>query len=105
MIRVGLNTTGRKSITGEIMVKKMSLSLPDELFKELTQLSIEAGRTRSSIVSDALRAYLGNFEPSKEPKIYPTALQRLRERSFVRSRSPRLAKVRVKGDWIVESEI
>jgi len=105
LIGVGLNAIGRKSITGEIMVKKMSLSLPDELSKELTQLSIEAGRTRSSIISDALRAYLGDFERPQEPKIYPTALQRLKERSFLRLRSPRLAKVRVRGDWIVESEI
>jgi len=87
------------------MVKKISLSLPNELFGELTQLSIEAGRTRSSIITDALRAYLGEFESPQEPKIYPTALQRLKERSFVRLRSPKLAKVRVRGDWIIESEI
>jgi len=105
LIGVGLNAIGRKSITGKIMAKRMSLSLPDELFKQLTQLSIEAGRTRSSIISDALRAYLGDFERPQEPKIYPTALQRLKERSFLRLRSPRLAKVRVRGDWIVESEI
>jgi len=87
------------------MVKKMSLSLPDELFTGLTQLSRDAGRTRSSIVADALKAYIGEFEHLEEPKKYPTALQRLRERSFIRLRSPRLAKARVRGDWIVESEI
>jgi len=87
------------------MVKKISLSLPNELFGKLTQLSIEAGRTRSSVIADALRAYLGEFERPQEPKTYPTALQRLKERSFVRLRSPRLAKARVRGDWIVESEI
>lgn len=100
-----LNTTGSKSITSETMVKKTSISLPDELFKKLTRSSTEAGRTRSSIIADALRAYLGEFGHPKEPKIYPTALWKLRERGFVRLRSPRLAKVRVRGDWIVESEM
>jgi hypothetical protein len=86
-------------------VKKISISLPDELFRELTLLSTETGRTRSSIITDALIAYLGEFDFPKEPKIYPTALWRLKERSFVRLRSPKLAKVRVRGDWLIESEI
>jgi metal-responsive CopG/Arc/MetJ family transcriptional regulator len=87
------------------LVKKVSLSLPDRLFEELDGLAKESGRTRSSIVVEALKAYLGEPDSRLEAKTYPTALQKLREQGVIKLRSPRLAKARVESDWIVESEV
>ena len=81
------------------------MSLPDRLFEELDDLAKESGRTRSSIVVEALKAYLGESDIHQEAKTYPTALQKLREQIVIKLRSPRLAKARIESDWIVESEV
>jgi predicted DNA-binding protein len=87
------------------MVKKISISLPEELFKELANLAKETGRTKSFIITEVLKAYFGKSNHYQESKIYPTALQKLKEQSIIRLRSPKLAKVRIKSDWTIESEV
>jgi len=87
------------------MVKKISLSLPEDLLKELDELVKESGRTRSSIVAEVLKIYFGKSTSYQKPKIYPTALQKLKEQSVIRLRSPKLAKVRIRDDWIIEPEV
>jgi len=87
------------------LVKKVSLSLPDRLFEELDGLAKESSRTRSSIVVEALKAYLSEPDIRREAKTYPTALQKLREQIVIKLRSPRLAKARIESDWIVKSEV
>jgi metal-responsive CopG/Arc/MetJ family transcriptional regulator len=87
------------------VVKKISLSLPEELLHELDDLAKESGRTRSSIVTEMLKTYFSKPRSYREPKVYPTALQKLKEQSVIRLRSPKLAKVRIRDDWIIESEV
>ncbi|MFQ5711487.1 MAG: hypothetical protein ACE5GD_06865 [Candidatus Geothermarchaeales archaeon] len=85
------------------MVKKMSISLPDDLTEKLFKASRD-GRTRSSIIAEALRVYLGVPETST-PKTYPTVLWKLRASGAMRLRSPRMARARVGVEWIVEPEV
>ena len=87
------------------VVRKVSLSLPEELFKELDGLAKEAGMTRSSIVTEVLNAYFGKSDGYRGPEAYPTALRKLREQGVIRLRSPKLAYARVRSDWIVEPEV
>jgi len=87
------------------MTKKISLSLPNDLFEKLMRLSTESGKTRSTIITSSLRAYIGESKLPQEPKIHPTALWKLKERSFIRMRSPKLTSARVGKDWVIESEV
>ncbi|MEM2927752.1 MAG: ribbon-helix-helix protein, CopG family [Nitrososphaerota archaeon] len=87
------------------MVKKISISIPEELFKNLSRLSKSTNKSRSSIIVEALKAYISIPEEPIKPDIYPTALWKLRNQSFIKLRSPKLAMNRIKSDWIIESEV
>ena len=99
-------TTSSKNTTGvKQVVKKISLSLPEDLLDELDSLARESGRTRSSIVVEVLRIYFSNPTNHRKSKIYPTALQKMKEQSAIRLRSPKLARARIRDDWIIEPEV
>jgi hypothetical protein len=85
-------------------MKRISLSIPDELFKALEKALKEEGVKRSHLVAKALSEYLSKramYIPTTQ-KEYPTALWKLRLTAGIGLRSPKLAKERVKGGWVVE---
>lgn len=85
------------------MLRKVSVSLPDDVFEALDRFAREEGVSRSSVVAEALRRYLGCFAAwEAEVERYPTVLWKLRLRSGRKLRSPRRAVGRVRDEWVVE---
>jgi len=85
-------------------MKRLSLSIPDELFEALEKALKEEGVKRSHLVAKALSAYLSRratYIPAT-PREYPTALWELKLTAGIGLRSPKLAKERVRGGWVVE---
>ena len=82
-------------------VKKISISLPDELYKELSRIVSESGSNRSSVIASILRHYFRKEISKKYSNKYPTALSKLSERVLVKLRSPKLSKIRIRSDWII----
>lgn len=81
------------------MVKKISISIPDDLFKVLEEAARREGISKSKLITEALKAYFRLEEPSGE---YPTVLWKLKASGALRLRSPRRVGRRVKGGWVVE---
>lgn len=86
-------------------VKKLSISLPYELYKELSRIVNESGGNRSAVIANILRHYFRKESSKKYLNKYPTALSKLSERGLVKLRSPKLSKIRIRSDWIIESEL
>ncbi|MBS7629943.1 hypothetical protein KEJ23_08340 [Candidatus Bathyarchaeota archaeon] len=85
-------------------MKRLSLSIPDELFKALEKALREEGVKRSHLVAKALSEYLSKramYTPATQME-YPTALWKLKFTAGIGLRSPKLVKERVKGGWVVE---
>ena len=83
------------------MSKKISISLPNQVFMALERVSREQGKPRSVFVAEAIRRQLGI--PEEEPRTHPTALWELKVRGKVSLRSPKLLGRRIDGDWVIES--
>jgi len=86
-------------------VKKISISLPEELCRELDRVASEGGSNRSAVIASILRRYLGVTDAEGKPGEYPTALSKLKSYGSLRLRSPKLVKVRVRSDWTIEPEL
>jgi len=86
-------------------VKKISISLPSELYKELSRIVKESGGNKSAVIASILRHYLRKESSRKYSNKYPTALSKLSERGLIKLRSPKLSKTRTRSDWIIESEL
>ncbi len=82
-------------------VKKLSISLPEDLADLLDALAREEGVPRSRLVAEALRSYFGAAEREGGGE-YPTVLWKLERRGGLRLRSPRFAGRRVGAEWVVE---
>ncbi|MBS7644224.1 ribbon-helix-helix domain-containing protein [Candidatus Bathyarchaeota archaeon] len=82
-------------------MKRITVSLPDELARRLRELSKESGLKVSGIVVKALEEHLGikalNSFVSEAP-VQPTVLWKLRGRSFARAPSPTLRRGKI-GVW------
>lgn len=85
-------------------VKKISISLPKELCRELDRIASENRSSRSAVITSILKRYLGTTDVRRSGE-YPTALSKLRSYSLLKLRSPKLARVRVRSDWVIESEL
>jgi len=86
---------------GSVGVKKISVSIPEELFEVLNEVAREEGVPRSKIVAEALIRYLRWRAPVKARE-YPTVLWKLEVSGRVRLRSPRRAGRRLGCGWVVE---
>ncbi len=82
-------------------VRKISISIPEELLLKLDNLAKEEGVSRSKIIRDALNSYLLR-RAYVEPKEYPTVLWKIKVTGALKLRSPQRARKRVRGEWIVE---
>lgn len=81
--------------------KKISISLPEELLSEVDKLAKNGGVSRSQIIREALNTYLLRRAPLK-PKEYPTVLWKIKTTGVIKLRSPRRARKRIRGEWVVE---
>lgn len=82
-------------------MKRVTVSLPDELARRLKELSKESGLKVSGIVVKALEEHLG-IKPSTssatEAPLQPTVLWKLTGRSLARAPSPTSRKGKI-GVW------
>jgi len=82
-------------------VRKISVSIPEELLKALDEVAREEGVPRSRIVVEALSRYLRWRVPA-EGREYPTVLWKLKVSGSARLRSPKRAGRRLGCGWVVE---
>jgi len=85
--------------------RKISISLPEELCRELDRVVSESGSNRSAVIAGILRRYLGVTDVERKTGEYPTALSKLKSCGSLRLRSPKLVRVRVRSDWTIEPEL
>lgn len=81
--------------------RKVSISLPEELLKNVNELSKRLNLTRSELVSKILEEKLGVWTEEKDHK-YPTVLWKLSVAGCLKLRSPRFPGRMVKERWVVE---
>lgn len=82
-------------------MKRVTVSLSDQLATKLRELSKESGLKVSSLVAKALEEHLGmrTAIPSvSEAPVRPTVLWKLRGRNYPRGPSPTLRRRKI-GDW------
>jgi hypothetical protein len=82
-------------------MKRLTVSLSDELARRLGQLSEESGLKVSGIVAKALEEHLGMkaaASPISETLVQPTVLWKLKGRTYPRGPSPTLRRGKI-GDW------
>jgi len=85
------------------MVKKISISIPEELLRLLDEAAEEEGVSRSRLIVEAISSHLaGRRGRLREPRIYPTVLWKLRAYGGRRLRSPRRVGRRIEDEWIIE---
>jgi len=82
------------------MVRKVSISLPEDLFEVLDEVAKKEGISRSKVIARALRMYFGFEEES--PDEHPTVLWKLKASGALRLRSPRRVGRRIREVWLVE---
>uniref|UniRef100_A0A7C4FB94 Ribbon-helix-helix protein, CopG family n=1 Tax=Thermofilum pendens TaxID=2269 RepID=A0A7C4FB94_THEPE len=82
-------------------VKKISVSIPEELLEVLNEVAREEGVPRSKIIVEALTGYLRRRAPVKARE-YPTVLWKLEVSGRVRLRSPKRVGRRLGCGWVVE---
>lgn len=84
---------------------RLSVSLPEELSRQLRRFQAREGAKLSQIVAEALRDYfVRRHMPviEKRPQESPTALWKLKMTGKLALRSPRLSERRVRESWVVE---
>ena len=85
------------------MVKKISISLPEDILVALDKAAKDKGISRSRLIAEALRLYLKEFLKLEEkPRKYPTVLWKLEMEGRIKLRSPKRVGKRVRGEWIIE---
>ena len=78
---------------------RLTVSLPEDLVKKVKHISRESGQSISRIVATVLEQHLVEEVPSPEKTpIHPAVLRKLKGRSRLVARSPRLRMGRV-GSW------
>ena len=82
-------------------VKKISVSLPEDLLNVLDKYAKDEGVSRSKVIAEALRMYLRKYD-SRIPKYYPTVLWKIRASGSIKLRSPRKVGRKIRGEWVVE---
>lgn len=85
----------------KLKVKKLSISLPDNLLKILDDYSKREGISRSKAISRILSIYFKDELAIEEGK-YPTVLWKLELMGGLKLRSPRRIGRRFAGEWKVE---
>jgi hypothetical protein len=86
-------------------MKRVTVSLKDELAGRLKELSKESGIKVSGIVAKALEEHLGieaSSSPINEAPVQPTVLWKLKGRTFPRAPSPTLRRGRIGGWQVIE---
>jgi len=82
-------------------MKRVTVSLSDELARRLRELSKESGLKVSGVVAKALEEHLG-MKPATSSVgralVQPTVLWKLRGRTYPRGPSPTLRRGKI-GDW------
>jgi len=81
--------------------RKVSVSLPEELLRNVNELSRRLNVTRSELMAKILEEKLGTWTAEKGHK-YPTVLWKLSTGGYLRLRSPRFPGRLIKEKWIVE---
>jgi hypothetical protein len=84
---------------------RFSISLPEELSRQLRRIQREDHSRISHIVAEALREYVArHYVQSKGKERYesPIALSKLKATGRFSLRSPRLVQRRIRESWIVE---
>jgi len=79
-------------------VRKISISIPEDLLAAVDSYARELGVSRSELISAILREKLKPREAERE---YPTVLWKLKLKGSLKLRSPRRPGRRV-GEWVVE---
>ncbi len=88
---------------GIVGVRKISVSIPEELLKRLDEFAKAEGLSRSKVIAYAVEAYLSRYRAKvEEIKGYPTVLWKLKAIGGIKLRSPRRVGRRIKGEWVVE---
>lgn len=100
MLLVGKFITACHRCNG-VGVKKISVSIPEELLEVLNEVAREEGVPRSKIIVEALTGYLRRRAPVKARE-YPTVLWKLEVSGRVRLRSPKRVGRRLGCGWVVE---
>jgi len=83
--------------------RKVSVSLPEELLKNINELSKRLNVTRSELIAKILEERLGGWTANRDHK-YPTVLWKLSTSGCLKLRSPRFPGRLIKERWIVEEE-
>ncbi len=84
-------------------IRKISISIPEELLRRLDEFTKAEGLSRSKIIVYAIEAYLSRYRAKvEEAKGYPTVLWKLKATGGIKLRSPRRVGRRIKGEWVVE---
>jgi len=84
-----------------LVVRKLSISLPEDLVDKLDKICKRLGVSRSEFIAEVLREKLGEIV-EEEKREYPTVLWRLRYLGYLRYRSPRYPTRKIKEKWIIE---
>ena len=82
-------------------MKRISVSLPDELAGKVKEISRRTGLKISQIVSESINCYVELNYPelsTVKVKIYPTVLWKIRGRKATRGPSPTLRRGKI-GEW------
>ena len=85
-----------------LVVRKLSISLPEDLVDKLDKVCKRLGVSRSEFIADVLREKLGEIVEGEKEREYPTVLWRLRYSGYLRYRSPRYPTRKIKEKWIIE---
>ena len=84
-------------------VRKISVSIPEELLKKLDMYARAEGLSRSKVMVYAVEEYLRKYGVVvEEAKGYPTVLWKLRATGGIKLRSPRRVGRKVRGEWVIE---
>ena len=84
---------------------RLSVSLPEELSRQLRRIQARERVRLSHIVADALRVYFATRPVQgvdRRPRDYPTVLWKLKATGRFVLRSPRLSERRLREGWVVE---
>ena len=81
-------------------MKRLTVSLPDDLAKKVKRISEETGLKVSRIVAQALEERIIEEEEPSQAPIHPAALWKLKGRKSLSGPSLRLTRNRV-GSWRV----
>jgi len=86
-------------------MKRVSFSLPDDLYISLEGVRRSEGAKRSQIIARALKEHLSRYEKMSmkgDEKRYPTVLWKLKQTGNMALRSPKLTERRIGERWVIE---